>query len=210
MNDRGSGDDDELDAATVGAAIRGRRRTAGMTLDQLAGRAGFSKSLISQIEAGRTWPSLGALKRIGAVLDVPMSELLGPFDGEATGPPGSHGPPRKDAGTASVVRRGARKSLRYTGTGPEAELLTPDLQRALEVTTTQIAPGPAHALVREAHDGDVFALIRAGSGTLQVGERTCALAEGDSIHFPGCQPHRFEAHEGQPVSAVWVISPPAF
>ena len=48
-----------------------------MSQRELAHRAGVSTSMISQIENGRSYPSLSTLYRIGSTLDFCFDELIG-------------------------------------------------------------------------------------------------------------------------------------
>lgn len=65
----------QLDAI-VGSNLRDQRTRLGMSLDELAGRAGVSRTLLGQIELGRTVPSIGVTWRIAQALGVPFSALL--------------------------------------------------------------------------------------------------------------------------------------
>jgi rhodanese-related sulfurtransferase/transcriptional regulator with XRE-family HTH domain len=65
----------ELDAI-VGKNLREQRTREGLSLDELAGRAGVSRTLLGQIELGRTVPSIGVTWRIAQALGVPFSALL--------------------------------------------------------------------------------------------------------------------------------------
>lgn len=65
----------ELDAI-VGKNLREQRTRVGLSLDELAGRAGVSRTLLGQIELGRTIPSIGVTWRISQALGVPFSALL--------------------------------------------------------------------------------------------------------------------------------------
>ena len=55
-----------------------------LTLRELARRVGVSPSLISQIETGRSQPSVGTLYAIATELEVSVDDLL--FDGDDTRP----------------------------------------------------------------------------------------------------------------------------
>jgi rhodanese-related sulfurtransferase/transcriptional regulator with XRE-family HTH domain len=65
----------ELDAI-VGKNLREQRTRVGLSPDELAGRAGVSRTLLGQIELGRTIPSIGVTWRISQALGVPFSALL--------------------------------------------------------------------------------------------------------------------------------------
>jgi transcriptional regulator with XRE-family HTH domain len=62
----------------VAAAIRRERERAGLSLSELAKRAGLAKSTLSQLEAGLGNPSVETLWALAAVLAVPVSRLIDP------------------------------------------------------------------------------------------------------------------------------------
>src|SRR3954447_341129 len=62
-------------ALALGRAIRDRRRARGLTQTQLGHP--FTKGFVSEVERGRSLPSLRALTFLADRLDVPVSELLG-------------------------------------------------------------------------------------------------------------------------------------
>ncbi|MEI7548498.1 MAG: helix-turn-helix transcriptional regulator, partial [Actinomycetota bacterium] len=61
-----STDDDRW--ASLGTAIRGLRLAVGLTMVELADRAGLSQPFLSQIENGRARPSMQSLYRIATAL----------------------------------------------------------------------------------------------------------------------------------------------
>ena len=62
---------------TVGKRIKEIRKKKKLTLRELSKKADISISFISDIENGRSNPSLERLKSIAAALDTPVSVLLG-------------------------------------------------------------------------------------------------------------------------------------
>uniref|UniRef100_UPI0013B3B296 helix-turn-helix domain-containing protein n=1 Tax=Nonomuraea lactucae TaxID=2249762 RepID=UPI0013B3B296 len=77
----GSGPPSERDFDLVGliaAAIRRERDRAGLSLSELAKRAGLAKSTLSQLEAGAGNPGVETLWAIAAALGVPFSRLVDP------------------------------------------------------------------------------------------------------------------------------------
>src|SRR6059058_4316541 len=64
--------------ATVAAALRRERARAGLSLTELARRAGIAKSTLSQLESGTGNPSVETLWALGVALDVPFSRLVDP------------------------------------------------------------------------------------------------------------------------------------
>lgn len=47
-----------------------------MTQAQLAERANVNKTWISHIESGRVNPAYGTMRRLGLVLDLPLSSII--------------------------------------------------------------------------------------------------------------------------------------
>src|SRR6185369_11849453 len=64
--------------AAIAAALRFERERAGLSLSELARRAGLAKSTLSQLEAGAGNPSVETLWALGVALNVPFSQLVEP------------------------------------------------------------------------------------------------------------------------------------
>ena len=62
----------------IAASLRRERRRTGLTLTEVARRAGIAKSTLSQLESGAGNPSLETLWAICVALDAPFSRLLDP------------------------------------------------------------------------------------------------------------------------------------
>lgn len=61
----------QLDRAFC-AAIRQRRKALGLTQTEVAERLGMTQHRYSQIENGRSSPSLGLVARVADVLSIPV------------------------------------------------------------------------------------------------------------------------------------------
>ena len=72
--DRGCGVEGLLERA-IAVQVRRHRRARGMTVGELAVRAGISKAMLSKIENSLTSSSLTTLARLAAALDVPVTAL---------------------------------------------------------------------------------------------------------------------------------------
>src|SRR5512144_1130714 len=64
--------------AAIAAALRRERDRAGLSLTELARRAGIAKSTLSQLESGAGNPSVETLWALGVALGVPFSQLVDP------------------------------------------------------------------------------------------------------------------------------------
>jgi transcriptional regulator with XRE-family HTH domain len=163
--------------AVIAAALRRERERHGISLTELARRAGIAKSTLSQLEAGTGNPSVETLWALAVVLDVPFSRLVDP-----------------PAAPVQVVRAGegiAIQSERAPFSGTLLAACPPGARRDLHVIAAE--PGPARAA--DSHiPGTTEHLIvtsvrwRAGPVGGEV-----ELGVGDYARFPGDRPHIYEA-----------------
>ena len=65
----------------MGQRLKGVRVRAGMTVRELARQAAVSPSLISQIENGKSQPSVATLYAFSRLLNVSVDELFSDADG---------------------------------------------------------------------------------------------------------------------------------
>lgn len=80
MSDRTTpttGSDVEL-IGLIAASIRRERERCGLSMAELARRAGIAKSTLSQLESGAGNPSVETLWALGVALNVPFSRLVDP------------------------------------------------------------------------------------------------------------------------------------
>src|SRR6185436_17427163 len=68
----------EAPLATIASALRRERERVGLSLTELAKRAGIAKSTLSQLESGTGNPSVETLWALGVALGVPFSQLVEP------------------------------------------------------------------------------------------------------------------------------------
>src|SRR5690606_22628052 len=62
----------------IAVSLQRERRRAGLSLTEVARRAGVAKSTLSQLEAGTGNPSVETLWALGVALEVPFSRLVDP------------------------------------------------------------------------------------------------------------------------------------
>lgn len=199
-------DDERAEWVELGRRIKRARKLQDLTLQDVATATGLSKSFISQVETGIVHPSIGSLKRISTALEIPIWLLLADDD---HAPPSAHDgyPATQDV---RVVRKDQRKVLRLPGTDTDIFLLTPDLQRRLEVSLSEIPPGHGYGDEMYTHRGEEFGLILEGRYEVTVGGETIVLDEGDSIYFPSTIPHSTRVLGSRPARTLWVNTPPSF
>src|ERR1700724_2719922 len=64
--------------ALIAASLRREREHTGLSLTEVARRAGIAKSTLSQLESGTGNPSVETLWALGVALGVPFSQLVDP------------------------------------------------------------------------------------------------------------------------------------
>jgi transcriptional regulator with XRE-family HTH domain len=165
--------------ATISAALRTERERVGVSIAELARRAGVAKSTLSQLEAGTGNPSVETLWALAVALGVPFSRLV-------------EEPPNQ----VRVVRAGEGPRLQSDQAGFVAKLLaagSPHVRRDLYVM--ELEPGKSREAA--AHiPGSVEHLV-VGAGRILAGPagEAVELGPGDYVTFPGDVPHHYEALE---------------
>ncbi|MHA6782415.1 helix-turn-helix domain-containing protein [Pseudonocardia saturnea] len=165
--------------AAIAAALRRERERMGISLAELARRAGIAKSTLSQLESGTGNPSVETLWAIAVVLDVPFSRLVDPPESPVR-----------------VIRAGeglALSSEHSPFTGTLVAACPPGARRDLHVITAE--PGAAreaHAHIRGTTEHLLVTAGRWRAGP--VGEEV-ELGIGDYVRFPGDRPHAYQALE---------------
>ena len=195
-------------------ALRGRRQTS---LRGLAAAVQVTPSLISQIERGKTNPSIGSLYAIARALDVSVDSLLEDRSGlghEASLPGmGRASTERPDETSANepfvmpVVRKTRRKRVDIEGHGGDItwELLSVTPEKSTDFLEITYAPGASSALSLMRHEGREYGLILEGELWVSLGFGEAMLGPGDSIGFSSRTPHRFENRGSVPMRAVWFV-----
>jgi transcriptional regulator with XRE-family HTH domain len=164
---------------TIARSLRAERERVGLSLTELARRAGLAKSTLSQLETGTGNPSVETLWALAVALDVPFSRLV-----EPPSPP------------VRVVRAGEgpripAEQADFTGTLLASG--SPHTRRDVYVITVE--PG-ADRQARAHIPGTVEHLI-VSAGRIRTGptDQPIELGPGDYAAFAGDIPHVYQALE---------------
>lgn len=163
----------------IAQSLQRERRRAGLSLAELARRAGIAKSTLSQLESGTGNPSVETLWALGVALNVPFAQLVQPTR------------PR-----VQVIRAGEGPTLAAERADYRATLLAscpPNARRDLFLVSAD--PGPPRE--SDPHMPGVVEHVVLSSGRALVGvtEEPVELAPGDYIAYAGDVPHVFRALE---------------
>jgi transcriptional regulator with XRE-family HTH domain len=163
----------------IAASLRRERHRTGLSLTEVARRAGIAKSTLSQLESGSGNPSLETLWAICVALDVPFSRLIDP--------------PRP---RIRVIRADEGPTVSAAKADYQATLLAASRSGA-RCDVYRIEAEPGHARASEPHMPGVVehVVISAGRALVGVAGEPEELRPGDYIYYPGDVPHVFEALE---------------
>lgn len=181
----------------------------------------MSASLISQIETGKTEPSINTLFAIVSELELSVNEIvfdskqaavvpseIAPtpaLDGQGvTSRAGGSDP--KEAPDSPVQRSTNRTSISLES-GVSWQRLTAQPDHNVDFLYLRYPPGsestPAHSLMR--HNGTEYGYILKGRLQVSIGFDTYEIGPGDTIAFDCTQPHRFATVGDETVEAVWFV-----
>ncbi|MDQ2644165.1 MAG: XRE family transcriptional regulator [Myxococcota bacterium] len=164
-------------ANRVAEALKRFRRDRHLSFDELSARSGVSRAALSQIEGGRTNPTLAVLWKIAVGLDVPFHDLLGTNTEE----------------TVHVLRAGDALPLRSADGRTESRLLSPGgVSTNTDVYELRLTPKAVHRSDPHARGTTETLVVLTGALRLVVGSQTHELATGDSVHFRADVAHSYE------------------
>src|SRR5262249_22528119 len=135
----------------------------------LASACSLSKGFISQVENGRTSPSLSTLCDLARVLGVSPAFLV------ANGSPGAH-----------ITRANGRSSSFAELRGAQATCLSDRPQRSLDLYLVELAPGASLAGEPLEEPGEQAAHVLSGFIRVGYGESQMDLGPGDTGHWNEC------------------------
>lgn len=191
-------------ADDLGARIRAARLTRGLSVRGVAQSLGVSASLISQVEIGKTQPSVSTLYALANHLGASLDELLGlrrppraptaPLLGGAG--PGDPAVQRADDNLVIEMENGVRWERLAAGAGAPAD--------AILVT---YEPGASSSIEGKLmrHAGFEHAYLIEGELTLHLDFDTHVLRPGDSLQFESVRPHMYTNNGDVPARGVWFV-----
>ena len=209
-------------ASDVSKSLREAREKSGLSLRELARRLDISASALSQIETGKSRPSVRTLYALVSELGLSMDDLFAnPSDktapksaASAVASPAGNGVQvtlNSDAGAngtgGSPIQQAIDRAKLELDTGVTWERLTSGhdplvdfLYCNYEVGGTSNAHG---SLVR--HTGQEYGIVLKGELDVTIGFETYHLNVGDSISFNSNEPHVLANNGSEPAEAIWFV-----
>jgi transcriptional regulator with XRE-family HTH domain len=200
----------------IGRHLRAQREAHQVSLRELARRLGMSPSAISQIETGKSRPSVSTLYAIVSELGMSLDELFA----DANQTPPTSRPARRRSVPASPppgptapgdherhVQRAPTRQAIELDTGVRWERLTPHADPEADFLYVIYDVGGSSCqgdrFIR--HSGREYGLVLSGTLEVTVGFDRYELGPGDSISFDSTVPHCLRTLGGEPVHGVWFV-----
>lgn len=177
----------------LGKKIRDKRQEKGLTIRELAAGADLTQGFLSQVERGLAEPSITSLRKISAMLGVPIFYFL--MDEQKDNP---------------IVRKDERKVVRVGKGEVTFELLSPDLTRTVEMMVGRVMPGGVTCEEPLSHYGEENLVVTQGRMKIQIGQDHYLLDEGDSIYYLSSIPHKIWSIGDKELIFISAITPPVF
>lgn len=160
----------------LGRNLRRLRTRRGLSLERLARESTVSRAMISQIELGRSTPTIGVLWKISMALGVQFAALIA----------------SKGRSGVEVLRADQSKLLVNRDGGFSSRALFPfDAPRRVEFYEVRLAAGAVEEAEPHAPGTTEYLVVSHGSVEIQVEANRFALGQGDSTVFQADVPHAY-------------------
>ncbi|MEU7718911.1 helix-turn-helix domain-containing protein [Streptomyces tibetensis] len=219
----------------VGARIRQARLERGTSLRALAREIGVSASLVSQIETGKSQPSVSTLYAITTTLGISVESLFDARDEAAPIPPATlrpaippatlrtAGPPGASPATVPLtlaalaaepgrrigplVAAGGRETLELdSGVVWERLGRVPGAETDFLLVTYRPGGSSSGSGALMRHPGTEYGYLTSGELILTLAFEEYTLRPGDSVCFESTTPHRYRNDGEVPAVGVWFVS----
>lgn len=187
----------ETSVENFGARIAALRLLSDLSLEDLAERAGLTKSYLSKLERGLSQPSIATVLKLSKAFGVPSGKLLGGV---------------VQADDVLVVRKKERVPFsRAEGrAGYAYEAIAPHRSdRSMTPFVMRPPLASAEDLEPVTHSGEEFIFVISGKMELVLADRRLTLGAGDSVYFAASIPHRSRSLGNILAEALVVVSVPA-
>ena len=176
----------------IGRRIKKVREEQHLTLKNVEAKAGISATHISEIERGKTSPTIGALIRIADALGKDPAYFIEEEE-------------LNDTSFIALEDRKLEDIERVKGT---RELLTDSIPSGrINAQLLTLAPAESAEIALHMHEGDEAALVLKGKINFMVSSQLHELVEGDSIYYITGQEHGYiNASKEEEAKMIWFAS----
>ena len=176
----------------IGRRIKRVREEQHLTLKNVEAKAGISATHISEIERGKTSPTIGALIRIADALSKDPAYFI----------------EEEELSDTSFVALEDRKQQPLGRVKGTRDLLTNSIPSGrINAQLITLAPAETDEIEPHRHEGDEAALVLKGQINFMVSSQIYELEEGDSIYYITGQEHGYmNASKDEEAKMIWFAS----
>jgi len=157
-----------LDKAELGKRIKKIRESKHLTLKNIEAAAGISATHISEIERGKTSPTIGALSRIAAALGKDTAFFL----------------ETQNLEDVSHIKYEERHKENFKSAGGYFQRLTRGIPGGrLQVYRLHLEPGGELRYTQAGQEGEATLVLEQGRLEFRAADDIYPMAPGDSMHF---------------------------
>lgn len=170
-----STDPDRALIEMVGVNLKKLRRERGLSLDGLARLSNVSRAMLSQVENGRSSPTVTVLCKIASALNVSLSEFIA----------------KQTSDKVILLQKNSTRTY-YSADGDVVSraLFPPYESNSLEFYEVALAPNAKEQLDALPGGATKYLVVSSGTVELAVEDKKYLLADQDAIVFPADQPHQ--------------------
>ncbi len=189
-----------LELKTIPTKIRSIRKEKGLTLEQLGKMVGCTKAYLSQLENGKTKPSLSMLNRISEALNVNVSNLFKTS--------------KKISRQSWKLKKNERRTINYPDGKVVSQLLTRGVfQKKMQPLISKIKPGGSidqSRTLKHPPGSEEFVLVLKGEIDFTLEDEIVNLREGDTLYFQGDMNHHWMNNGKKTAEVFFLWTPPVW
>ncbi len=175
----------------IGPHIRAARQAHRMTIGQVAEATGLTKGFLSRVERDLTSPSVASLVTLCQVLSISIGDLFAV--------PETH-----------HTRWAEAPHVSLGGIGIDERLITARSERRLQVIRAVVEPHGRGESELYTVDCEVEVLhVASGRLTLILANEGYELEAGDTVTFPGREPHSWTNPWDEEAVVLWTLVHPS-
>lgn len=177
-------------AHVLGANLRRLRLRRGLSLDRFARESQVSRAMLSQIELGRSAPTINVVWKICTALRVPFSALISE---------------KESSSSLEVLRANESKILANRAGGFTSRALFPfGSPRQVEFYELRLNGGAAEEARPHAAGTTEYLVMSEGALELEVAGERVALGPGDAVVFEADVQHAYR-NSGEQVARLFLV-----
>lgn len=177
----------------MGERIKRRRESLNVQASELANSIGVSASLISQIERGKSFPSILTLKKIADALHITVGELIGE-QSNLNGHP--------------LVKKSQKKFVKKNKVGTKSYLLSNHDPAKLMDPFLLDFPEEADSsdIMTTNNPGQEYCFVLKGRFQVTIGSAEFTITDGDSFYFTSDENHLFKNASKGSAQLLWIVN----